>query len=258
MPNFPRIPTAAARKLGYYVYVYVNPLDDKIFYVGKGKGSRALAHVDAKQKKAVARIIKSIRAAGKEPAIDILAAALADEETAFRVEAAVIDALRLEHLANRVRGWGSRRFGRLPWADAVAQHTRKAANIRERAILIRISDEYRYSMTPAELYDVTRSAWKLGPRREEADYAFAVFEGVVREVYLITGWHKGGTTFNTRFNGRKYGRAGRWEFVGTLADDSIRRRYLNRYVGERFKPGSQNPISYVNVPHQSRRAVSSA
>jgi len=249
MLNLPRIPAAAARKLGYYVYVYVNPLDGKIFYVGKGKGSRALAHVDAKEKKAVARLIRSIRVAGKEPGIDILAPALADEETAFRVEAAVIDALRLEQLANRVRGKGSRRFGRLPWVDAIAQYTRKAANIRERSILIRISDQYRYSMTPTELYDATRSAWKLGPRREKVDYALAVFEGVVREVYRITGWHKGGTTFNTRYNGRKYGRAGRWEFVGTLAEDSIRKRYLNRYVGERFKQGSQNPISYVNVPY---------
>ena len=76
MLNFPRIPAAAARKLGYYVYVYVNPLDSKIFYVGKGKGSRALAHVDVKEKKAVARLIRSIRVAGKEPGIDILAPAL--------------------------------------------------------------------------------------------------------------------------------------------------------------------------------------
>jgi hypothetical protein len=26
-----------ARKLGYYVYAYVSPLDGRIFYVGKGK-----------------------------------------------------------------------------------------------------------------------------------------------------------------------------------------------------------------------------
>lgn len=40
-----RIPADVARKLGYYVYAYVNPLDSTIFYVGKGKGQPALSHL---------------------------------------------------------------------------------------------------------------------------------------------------------------------------------------------------------------------
>ncbi len=31
-------------KKGYYVYFLINPLNDRIFYVGKGKGRRALCH----------------------------------------------------------------------------------------------------------------------------------------------------------------------------------------------------------------------
>ncbi|HXH07683.1 MAG TPA: hypothetical protein VNI83_13960 [Vicinamibacterales bacterium] len=37
----PRIPAATARKLGYYVYLYVDPTDRSVFYVGKGKNGRA-------------------------------------------------------------------------------------------------------------------------------------------------------------------------------------------------------------------------
>ena len=56
----------------------------------------------------------------------------------------------------------------------------------------------RYGMSDVELYDATRSAWRVGPRRRHARYAFSVFEGVVREVYLIAGWMSAGSTFNVR------------------------------------------------------------
>jgi hypothetical protein len=32
---------------------------------------------------------------------------------------------------------------------------------------------------------------------------------------------------------------------GVIADDRIRKRYLNRFVG--FARGAQNPVSYVNL-----------
>jgi uncharacterized protein len=247
MPLTRRIPPSVARKLGWYVYLYVNPLDGKVFYVGKGKGGRAFAHLDARAKKATSKIIRQIHAAGREPDIEILAHRLPNSETALRVEAAVIDALGLDALANRVRGWRGIELGRRPIDEAVAMYTGKKAEIREPAILIRINDLYRYGMSPVELYDATRSAWVTGPRREDAQYAFAVFEGVVREVYRIAGWLRGGKTFNARYDGRQQRRPGRWEFVGTVAEESIRKRYVNRYVGYLFSRGAQNPITYVNV-----------
>lgn len=247
MDNFPRIPPAVARKLGYYVYLYVDPRDEKVFYVGKGKGGRALAHLEAKEKKAVARIIRGIRAAGREPRIDFLAHGLPDAKSAFRVEAAAIDLLGLSNLANQVRGWRGNQFGRLPLPDAVAQYIRRKAEIREPAILIRINDLFHYGMDDAELYDATRSAWVVGDRRNKVQYAFSVYEGVIREVYRITQWLPGGATYNARYGGQHRRRTGRWEFVGTKAKEKIRRRYVNRYVGHLFTQGAQNPISYVNI-----------
>ena len=66
----------------------------------------------------------------------------------------------------------------------------------------------------------------------------------MREVYRITGWALGGSTFNVRHNGRGHRRPGRMEFVGTLAKPEMRRRYINRFVGHLFSRGAQNPISY--------------
>jgi hypothetical protein len=102
-------------------------------------------------------------------------------------------------------------------------------------------------MTPSELYDATRTSWKVGPKRERARYAFAVFEGIVREVYEITNWLPAGSTFNSR-NPRGVRAKDRWEFVGRLAPERVRQRYMNRDVSAYFKQGAQNPISYVKIP----------
>lgn len=177
MRTLPRIPSAVARKLGHYVYLYVNPLDRSIFYVGKGKGARAVAHLDDAEKRKVARRIRTIRAAGAEPEIEILVHGLRSAEVALQVEAAVINALGISGLANAVRGWRGAKLGRAPLNEVVARYTRRRASIKEPAMVIRINRLYRYGMSDLELYDATRSAWVLGPRRERAEYALAGVRG---------------------------------------------------------------------------------
>ncbi len=101
-------------------------------------------------------------------------------------------------------------------------------------------------MTPSELYDATRASWKVGRKRNLAKYAFAVFEGIVREVYEIELWLEAGSTFNSA-HARDAQPRDRWEFVGRLAPERLRRRYINRDVRHHFTKGAQNPISYVGI-----------
>jgi len=247
MPDLPAIPRAVATKLGHYVYVYVNPLDDKVFYVGKGQGfRRALAHLHDADKPNVARIIRSIRAAGEEPRIDILAHSLPDARTALSIEAAAIDLLGVDSLANSVRGHRAS-LGRTPVKDLVGRYTRRPAKIVEPALLVRIGYLYRPDMSDQEIYDATRSAWRLGKGRELVEYAFAVYEGVVREVYRVAAWLPAVSTFNSRWDGRARRRSPRWEFVGTIAPEPVRKRYRGKYVGNHFKKGNANPVMYLNI-----------
>jgi hypothetical protein len=132
------------------------PADGRIFYVGKGKGRRASAHLRDVSDSHKAAAIRAIRRAGGEPRIEVLAHGLPNEEAAFRLEAAVIDLLGLPRLTNRVRGWRSTELGRMPLAQLVAAYRKKPVRIREPAILIRINQLYRPTMSPAELYDATR------------------------------------------------------------------------------------------------------
>ena len=82
--------------------------------MGKGKGRRVLIHLGDRTETRKATALKQIRAAGKQPRIEILAHGLRSAETALQVEAAVIDALGLPILTNEVRGWRSSRYGRTP------------------------------------------------------------------------------------------------------------------------------------------------
>src|SRR5260370_42059686 len=107
-------------RLGYYVYLYVDPRTDEPFYVGKGQGERALARLsDTSESLKLARI-KDIQAAGLRPRIDILVHGLSSEEAAFRIEAAVIDAIGPDKLTNAVRGWETGKVGRMPLKELVA------------------------------------------------------------------------------------------------------------------------------------------
>ena len=118
--------------------------------------------------------------------------------------------------------------------------------VTEPALLIRVNQLYRPTMSAMELYDATRGVWKVGARRELAKYALAVFEGIVLEVYEIVSWHPAGSTFTSR-DREDVSAPGRWEFVGRLAPERLRRKYIDRDVGSYFPPGAQNPIAYVNI-----------
>jgi hypothetical protein len=242
-----KLPASVSQKLGHYVYLYVNPTNDAVFYVGKGKGSRALAHVDDAKNPLVAKAIREIRKAGYEPRVDILAHSLPNSEVALRVEAAAIDLLGLSELSNEVSGWRGRELGRARLDDLVAKYTKRRANITEPSILVRINQRFRFGMSEMELYDATRGIWSVSPERaEKAEYAFPVYQGVIREAYRIARWLPAGSTLSTREDRDDFAGSERWEFVGTLATESIRKKYINKYVGHLLPFGFQGPIRYLN------------
>ena len=109
-------------KLGYSVYLYIDPRDSTIFYVGKDQGNRAFSNLsDASESRKVAGT-REIRDAGLEPSIEIPVHSLPDEMLAVRIEASVIDLLGLDKLTNQVLGWQSGVVGRLP-VEAIAALT---------------------------------------------------------------------------------------------------------------------------------------
>jgi len=246
MIAYDTVPRDVAVHLGYYVYLYIDPRTNQPFYVGKGKGERVLAHLSATGESRKVQHIETLRQHGLQPRLEVLAHGLPDEETALRIEAAVIDLFGLGQLTNEVRGWKSVQFGRMALPELIAYYAAEPVEIVDPVLLIRVNQKYRHSMPAEELYEITRGVWKLGPRREGAKYACAVFEGVVKEVYAPVAWFPAGTTaYRTRLP-EDVELPGRWEFAGEIAESTVRERYLNRRIESYFKKGLQNPVVYVN------------
>jgi hypothetical protein len=246
--RYDRFPKHMRKDLRFYVYIYRDPRNREISYVGKGQGSRAFSHLADTQERRKTQRIKAIRDAGFEPEIEILIHGLGDEQAALRVEAAVIDLFGLKLLTNDVRGFESRAFGVMTLDQIVSRCNAAPAKIDDPVCLIRINKLFRYGMNAQELYDVTRGIWRMAPARRNPKYALAVYDRVVQEVYSIAAWSKAGTTYSARFDiaDRLRGKdAERWEFVGTIALQKIRQKYRYMNVSRYLSPNSQNPISYI-------------
>ena len=53
-----RLSQSTVEKLNYYVYALIDPRTNKVFYIGKGKGNRIYAHVEASELVDVKEVIK--------------------------------------------------------------------------------------------------------------------------------------------------------------------------------------------------------
>jgi len=242
-----------AEKLGYYVYALRDPRgvvdlrDARTFYVGKGVGDRVYQHaalarvVDPDEGRRGLRLatIQAIHQEGLDVDVQVIRHGLTSEE-AYTVEAAVIDALRMEGLdltnlvSGHARGQGWRHLD-----DLRAEYAAPPIVIdpTHRGVLIRINRLYRYGMTAEDLYTAARQWWTVSPRRAP-DYAFAVYNGIVRAVYRIDRSH-GRNGWDVAPDSSK-----RWRFTGT-PDSELEEVYLWRDVRQYLSNGAQNPIRYV-------------
>ena len=94
---------------------------------------------------------------------------------------------------------------------------------------------------------------RLGARRNNVQYAFAVFEGVVKEVYKIKSWQQApNAKFKTNIHYQNRPKKvledeRRWVFAGGVAEEKVRSQYKDKSVKAYSPVGNRNPIKYVNV-----------
>lgn len=231
-------PPGVAEKLGTYVYRLIDPRNGETFYVGKGKRDRVFEHIRAQvggdELDNRLKRIREIRLAGFEVAHVIHRHGL-DEQTAFHVEAALMDAY--PGLTNIAGGVGSD-FGAMHAQEIIQRYCAEEARFEHRVILISVN------RTAAErsLYDATRYAWKISSARaRQADYVLATRQGVIVGAFVAERWLP---ATEQNFPGFPP-RPGRHGFVGREAPLEIQRQYVGKRVPDEYrKQGAANPIKY--------------
>lgn len=234
----------------YYVYAYVDPRNQEIFYIGKGTSNRAVQHLFDRSESEKVKRIEQLRSMGLKPRIDIISRNIENEETAYRIEEALISAIGKSKLTNKHSGFRHSTNGRIPLDDIISFITSnyKNMNFEHPCLLIRVNRLFDFGMAPEQIYEITRGVWRVGQStRELAEYGCTVYEGVIREVFKIHQWHPAMTleyvTRNPLNDGGNL--EGRWEFEGEVASQDIRDLYINASVKDLFKQGNSNPIMKV-------------
>lgn len=237
--------------LQFYVYCLVDPRDNKIFYVGKGRANRVFNHAaDALNENFDSlklAIIRDIHRAGLEVQYYIIRHGLTENE-AFLVESALIDVLTYQKF-NMESVLTNLQAGHHQWDKGVK--TVDEINILydcgdiqpkdgERIMCININKTYKpgsdYHGARDNIYEATRRYWRInGDRARTADIVLSVYQGVVRAAFKPLEW---------RISDKRFATGDRWEFIGTEIEDS---EYLNKSIKAYIKHGNQNPIFYINM-----------
>lgn len=232
--------------IGSYVYCLVDPRNEEIFYVGKGVENRVFAHVkDALAGKEVGKevevsqkfeLIREIDKEGLKVKHYILRHGLS-EEVALEVEAALIDCLGLDQLANEVKGHHCER-GKISCEELEIKMAAEEAIIEDDVLVIKINQLYRRGMSEEEIYEATRKYWRLSKTNaKKIQYVLSAANGLVRGVFEPEEWYQ-----DNRENKEN---SKRIFFEGKVATQAVCEKYLFKTLNKYPKTQGQNPAVYI-------------
>ena len=238
-------------KIGYYVYLLIDPRDNSIFYVGKGQGDRIFAHAKGALKETEhstlspkIELIKEIIAAGEDVGYRIVRWNL-EEDKAFEIESILIDLLANEdlkkngELKNKIDGRHSPNYGIKTPEEIEAILTRgnlNTSNLNDKLLSITLNQ----SLVGPSLYERIRGNWKLNRKRvEKVDYVLAVYDGIIIGVFKPEKWEE---VEDIAPNVKKRHRL---KFSGEIVEEKdILDKYLYKKLPAKSK-GNANPIKYL-------------
>ena len=244
-----RFPPGVTGQLNWYVYRLIDPRNGETFYVGKGQGDRIFQHakgaLSATKDEDTADLkfsrIKAIWAAGLDVGHVIHRHNIENEDVAFQIEAALIDAY--PGLTNEVSGHGSDDYGCRHVEQIIAEYAAEPFEAREPLILISIARSYEEE--GKSIYDAVRGVWRVSvSKARNFKLVLAHRHGVVVGAFRPREWLP---ATKDNFPWLAEDIPDRFGFVGQPAEREVESLYIKRRVPDKFRrKGAANPVRFVS------------
>lgn len=249
MPN--EFSIVVADSLKYYVYILIDPRDNKIFYVGKGSRNRLFQHVnEAESTNAESDkldIIRAIKESGNKVKYYIVRHGLETSAEALLVESVMIDFLTfrdfgfIAKISNIQAGHHQWDKGLKTVEEIEEIYDCPLVERKHKLLCVNINSTYKKERN---IYEATRKSWRVNKfKADKADFVVGEYHGVIRAVFEVNekGWQlqHGGIISDVGKAKRRYFFEGRY-----VEDKDILDRYLNKRLSEK-KKGQRNPIWYL-------------
>jgi uncharacterized protein len=245
-----KFPASIHNQISNYIYAIYDPREALPFYVGRGVGDRVFSHLKDSHNEEVDKKISLLRNQGLEPVIKILIHGL-NLKQARASETVAIAMLGKDNLTNKVLGKSSSLTNVSP-EELIHHYNAKEVLIKHKVMLI-VRNPWNPNLSERYHYDLTRASWKVGKKKDFAEYAFLIHQGVIKRVYTIANWYQDGTTFHIRNNPdpnnehyhKDYTIRDRYEFVGRMIHpkEDLARRYVGKSV-KRYLRATGSAIHY--------------
>ncbi len=159
-----------------------------------------------------------------------------DEQTALEVEAALIDAY--PGITNVMNGQGNSEYGTMHADEIMKTYVAETVIFKHKAILISINR----SAADKPLYDATRLAWRLNPKKaSSAEIVLPTVRGLIVGAFIAHEWR---AATKENFPGINDS-PGRYGFDGEEASKDIVNYYKGKRIPDSYrKKGASNPIKY--------------
>lgn len=100
-------------------------------------------------------------------------------------------------------------------------------------LAVKINQSWHEAIAPRDLYEASRRSWKLSEERaRKVQIVLSLADGRVVEVYRVQSWHRSSDE-------------GRMEFVGHVAEDTLREVWLDR--PSRDIARNTGPVRYIKL-----------
>jgi hypothetical protein len=236
------------------VYRLIDPRNGETFYVGKGRRDRVFQHangalVEGKDEDSADlkfQRIKDIAAAGLDVAHVIHRHSIENEEMAYEIEAALIDAC--PGLTNRVSGHGSGDYGVRHVEEIIAEYAAEPFDAREPLILISIARSYEEE--GKNIYDAVRGVWRIDVRKaENFKLVLAHRRGLVLGAFRPRKWLPAKKINFPWLDDDVQGRVG---FEGSPAEPGVASLYIRKRVPDVYRAkGAANPVRFIEPGRNS-------